>query len=298
MVTLYHWDLPLFLQNTYGGWLSEEIVPDYVAYARLAFTRWHSKVQHWFTVNEPIVICGLYPLPEHYFTKTVIPPVRQRYYCGHNLLLAHSEAYHVGKSINSSLIISLKHNGGYKIPRTNSSADATAVQRAWDFQEGWFSDPVFLTGDYPKHLSDYVSSFLPAFTDAQKKQINGSADFYAHDAYTSDFIMAPDSGIDACTRYESNPLFPGCYNTTKLYAGDYWAIGPASDPGTPWLFKATDWVPTFLRYIQDTWKPRVSKFSILPLSSDLSPPISCVSIQPMLIHHYIYRAASPSPNSA
>ncbi|KAF2641972.1 glycoside hydrolase [Massarina eburnea CBS 473.64] len=291
MVTLYHWDLPLFLQNAYGGWLSDKIVPDFVAYANLAFTRWHSKVHYWFTVNEPIVFCTNYPLPEHYFTKTDIPSIQQKYYCGHNVLLAHSEAYHVGKSINASLSISLKHNGGYKIPRTNSSADAAAVQRAWDFQEGWFSDPVFLTGDYPSSLKSYVSTFLPAFTDAQKEKINGSADIYAHDAYTSDFIMAPDSGIEACTKNESHSLFPSCYNTTKLYANNYWALGPASDPGSPWLNKATDWVPAFLHYMQDTWKPRggvaITEFGISEPYEELRKDLASILIDPIRSSYYV-----------
>lgn len=256
-VTLYHWDLPIFLQNTYGGWLSSDIVNDFTNYARIVFDRYHSKVLHWYTVNEPIVFCGFYPLPENYFKKTDIPGVQQKFYCGHHVLLAHAAAYHVGKSLNSSLSISMKHNGGYKIQRTNSSEDATAVQRAWDFQEAWFSDPVFLTGDYPRYLKEYVETFLEPFTDEQKAQINGTSDIYAHDAYTSDFIMAPDSGIEACTKNESHPLFPSCYNSTKLYANNYWLVGPAADPSSPWLNKATDWVPTFLKYMQDRWKPRV-----------------------------------------
>lgn len=266
MVTLYHWDTPLFLQNSYGGWLDSKIVDDFTEYARIVFNRYHSKVQYWFTVNEPIVFCGFYPLPKNYFKKTDIPDIQQKYYCGHNVLLAHSAAYHIGKSLNSSLSISVKHNGGYKIPRTNSSEDAIAVQRAWDFNEAWFSDPLFLTGDYPKYLKEYLDTFLDPFTDEQRAQINGTSDIYAHDAYTSDIIMAPDSGIDACTKNESHPLFPSCYNTTKLYANDYWALGPAGDPGTPWLVKATDWVPAFLHYMQDTWKPRVRRLFLPPSS--------------------------------
>lgn len=71
LVTLYHWDLPLFLQNSYGGWLSEEIVDDFVAYAEVVFGRYGNKVSHWFTVNEPIVFCEGYPVsPLHLFIGT------------------------------------------------------------------------------------------------------------------------------------------------------------------------------------------------------------------------------------
>lgn len=54
-VTLFHWDLPLYLQNSYGGWLDNQIVDDFVAYAQVVFERYGNKVPRWFTVNEPIV---------------------------------------------------------------------------------------------------------------------------------------------------------------------------------------------------------------------------------------------------
>jgi beta-glucosidase/6-phospho-beta-glucosidase/beta-galactosidase len=52
MVTLYHWDTPLWLVDTYGGWLSENIVNDFVEYARIAYGRFGDRVKYWFTVNE------------------------------------------------------------------------------------------------------------------------------------------------------------------------------------------------------------------------------------------------------
>lgn len=79
--------------------------------------------------------------------------------------------------------ISFKTNGGYKIPLTNSSEDAIAVQRAWDFNEGWFPNPIFINGDYPPYLKQYVSTFLRNLTAAEKSSINGTGDLFAHDAY-------------------------------------------------------------------------------------------------------------------
>ena len=69
--------------------------------------------------------------------------------------------------------------------------------------------------------------------------------------------MSPDGAIQACLSNSSNPLYPSCANTTYQYPdGDGgWDVGYAPDPGSPWLHKATDWVPRFLHYIQDTWKP-------------------------------------------
>jgi beta-glucosidase/6-phospho-beta-glucosidase/beta-galactosidase len=62
VVTLYHFDHPLFLQNKYGGWLSEEIVGDFLVYAEVIFERYRNKVAHWYTINEPNIYCDFYPV--------------------------------------------------------------------------------------------------------------------------------------------------------------------------------------------------------------------------------------------
>jgi beta-glucosidase/6-phospho-beta-glucosidase/beta-galactosidase len=75
MVTLYHWDLPLFLQNSYGGWLSDEIVDDFLSYAKVVFSRYGNRVSHWFTLNEPIEFCQEYPVSHfHQISQTLDHP--------------------------------------------------------------------------------------------------------------------------------------------------------------------------------------------------------------------------------
>jgi len=118
-----------------------------------------------------------------------------------------------------------------------------------------------LTGQYPESVRTYVESFGLAFSEEEQAMINGTADIFAHDAYTSNFFSAPEGGIDACIANSSNPLFPTCANQTNAYspADGGWAVGPASTSAS-WLYKATEWVPTLLKYIQDTWKPREASF--------------------------------------
>ncbi|GME64807.1 putative glycoside hydrolase family 1 protein [Neofusicoccum parvum] len=255
-VTLFHWDLPLYLYNLYGGWTNEQIVDDFVNYAKIIFERYGNKVPMWFTVNEPISFCTL-QMPDNYFRKVPIPQKQQPYFCGQHVLLAHSKVYHLAKSMNLTGPITLKNNGYYKTPRTNSTGDAIATQRAWDFNEGWFASPIFLDGEYPSYLHDYVSTFLRPLTTSEKAAIRGSADFFAHDAYAAKYYMEPDSGFSACLSNYSHPLFPTCANSSFTLAdGDGgWLIGPAADPYTAWLHKATDWIPAFMRHIDATWHP-------------------------------------------
>ncbi|KAL1296783.1 hypothetical protein AAFC00_000245 [Neodothiora populina] len=257
MATLYHWDLPLLLQNEYGGWLSEQIVDDFVTYARIAYSSFGDRVKDWFTINEPIEACSEYPYPTDYFKNYTIAGEHQKFVCGKNILLAHAKAYRLGKELVPNSNIAFKNNGGGKIPATNSSADLNATARAWDFMEGWFADPVFLNGDFNAAVRQYTDDFLPPFTAEERALINGSADFFAQDAYTSSVYFAPDDGVEGCLANVSNPLYPSCYNTSQYYSPSAggWAIGPAADPLASWLSNAADWVPEFMRDIMRRWNP-------------------------------------------
>ena len=51
-VTLYHWDLPLYLQE-YGGWLNRKTPNEFAKYADFCFKEFGSKIKIWATLNEP-----------------------------------------------------------------------------------------------------------------------------------------------------------------------------------------------------------------------------------------------------
>jgi beta-glucosidase/6-phospho-beta-glucosidase/beta-galactosidase len=52
VITLFHWDTPLALFNSYGAWTSENIVDDFVNYAKFVITRYDDYVPIWYTFNE------------------------------------------------------------------------------------------------------------------------------------------------------------------------------------------------------------------------------------------------------
>lgn len=51
-VTLFHWDLPQYLEDK-GGWAEREICDAYVDYAKVCFKEYGDKVTYWSTFNEP-----------------------------------------------------------------------------------------------------------------------------------------------------------------------------------------------------------------------------------------------------
>ena len=54
LVTLYHWDLPLWAHKK-GGWKNPKIVDWYLAYVRIMVDALSEDVQYWMTFNEPQV---------------------------------------------------------------------------------------------------------------------------------------------------------------------------------------------------------------------------------------------------
>ena len=47
IITIYHWDLPQYLQDLYGGWESREIVDDFNNYCITLYKRYGEKVKYW-----------------------------------------------------------------------------------------------------------------------------------------------------------------------------------------------------------------------------------------------------------
>lgn len=53
IITLYHWDLPAWIQNKYKGWLSNKIVPLFEEYTKVVIDALSDRVTYWLTFNEP-----------------------------------------------------------------------------------------------------------------------------------------------------------------------------------------------------------------------------------------------------
>jgi beta-glucosidase len=56
-LTLYHWDLPLALQQR-GGWQNRDVVGWFTDYTELMARRLGDRVRHWMVLNEPMVFVG------------------------------------------------------------------------------------------------------------------------------------------------------------------------------------------------------------------------------------------------
>lgn len=56
IVTIYHFDLPQKLVDSYGGWLGRETIYAYEKYAKTLFEAFGDKVKYWVSINEPLMV--------------------------------------------------------------------------------------------------------------------------------------------------------------------------------------------------------------------------------------------------
>ncbi|GAY40941.1 hypothetical protein CUMW_055640 [Citrus unshiu] len=179
-VTLHHFDLPQALEDEYGGWINRTIVKDFTAYADVCFRQFGDRVSYWTTVNEPNAFANLG------YDYGISPPQRcssinhcsrgnsstEPYITVHHVLLAHASVarlYRKKYQDKQRGYIGVNIFAFGLLPLTNSTEDAIATQRYYDFLIGWMANPL-VYGDYPKIMKQNVGSRLPAFSDRESKQ--------------------------------------------------------------------------------------------------------------------------------
>lgn len=152
MVNLYHFDMPLTLQEM-EGWESLEVVRAYENYARTCFELFDEYVDVWMTFNEPIVHveCG-YLNQYHYPMKVdAKAAVQVAYYTQ----LASALAVRALREINPSKQIGIILNLTPAYPRSQHSGDLKAANNADLLQIRSFLDPSVL-GEYPRELVELL----------------------------------------------------------------------------------------------------------------------------------------------
>src|SRR5699024_77331 len=127
-VNLFHFDMPLELQNE-GGWESREVVDAYTIYAQEAFRLFGDRVTKWVTSNRSLgtVECG-YLCDFHCANVVAAGRAAQVAY---NTMIAHAKAVEAFRSFeikNGKIGIILNLTPSY--PRSENPADLRASRIA------------------------------------------------------------------------------------------------------------------------------------------------------------------------
>ncbi|KAH9747000.1 Beta-glucosidase 42 [Citrus sinensis] len=170
-VTLYHWDLPLHLHESMGGWLNKEIVKYFEIYADTCFASFGDRVKNWITINEPLQTAvngyctGIFAPGRHQHSST------EPYLVAHHQILAHAAAFSVyqrkykdKQGGNIGLVVDCE----WAEANSDKIEDKSAAARRLDFQIGWYLHPIYY-GDYPEVMRNNLGDQLPKFMQKDKE---------------------------------------------------------------------------------------------------------------------------------
>ncbi|ADN03034.1 GH1 family beta-glucosidase [Spirochaeta thermophila] len=156
-VTLYHWDLPQYLEDE-GGWPSRETAFYFADYARACFDALGDRVKMWATLNEPLCSSVLgYALGWHAPGKedwNLAMSALHHLYLGHGLAVrAFRDGGYEGR-IGMVQVVSVGR------PATRREEDLLALEKYREESAKLFLDPLYGRG-YPERLVREAGDSFP-----------------------------------------------------------------------------------------------------------------------------------------
>ncbi len=187
-VTLYHWDMPLWVYNM-GGWLNRDSVKWFTEYAIKVFEELGDSVSLWITHNEPLCASffGYYEgvhAPGHRSLKEALT-------AAHHILLSHGNVVEEFRKLGykkGKIGITLNLIPSY--PATKHENDIRAARIRDGYLNRWFLDPVFKEY-YPEDMKDIYKEFVIDFSFIKEGDLHKIAianDFLGVNYYSRELV--------------------------------------------------------------------------------------------------------------
>jgi beta-glucosidase len=212
--TLYHWDLPQYLQDR-GGWNERATVDAYLEFVEAMTTRLGDRVQHWITHNEPWCTAMLgnwegIHAPGLTDFKTALQVC-------HHVLLSHGRAVPLIRANVPDARVGIALSLHPVRSASGSAGDLAAAARHDSLRYHWFLDPLYGRG-YPALTLAVVGAAAPVVRPGDMEAIAAPTDFLGVNYYFPETIAHADGAGPLATRV----LAPSGVDTTALG----WEVAP------------------------------------------------------------------------
>ncbi len=212
--TLYHWDLPMALQDQ-GGWPERGSVDAFVEYAEVVCRGLGGLVKSWITLNEPRVSAEVgYLEGRHAPGHTDLDEMLA---AAHHLLLAHGRAVSVIRSHCSDAQVGITLDLHPSVPASPSMEDRRAADLQLAIKSRWYLDPLVGRG-YPSSGVEEFNRPMAFVNSGDMQTIAVPIDFLGVNYYSRDIVRS-----SAIPEEENAPrsVFPGRQRTAmgwEVYA--------------------------------------------------------------------------------
>ena len=185
-VTLYHWDLPQYLEDQ-GGWLNRETAYQFERYVDLVTKVFGDKVYSYATLNEPF--CSAYLGYEIGIHAPGLKGAEYGKKAAHHLLLAHGLAMGVLAKNSPNSLNGIVLNFSPCHSQTTSPQDMQAAQLADQHFNHWYIKPL-LDGQYPQLINEIPKQNRPDIRDGDMHIIAAPLDYIGVNYYTREIYQA------------------------------------------------------------------------------------------------------------
>lgn len=186
--TLYHWDLPVALEER-GGWLERDTAERFGDYARETASALGDVIGNWITLNEPWCAAFLgYGSGVHAPGKRV---GSRSAHAAHHLLLGHGRAVSAIRAAAPEAKVGVTLNLYSVKPAGDNDADRDAARRIDGLQNRLFLEPV-LKGGYPADVLRDLGEeeWFAANPESDAAEIAAPIDFLGINYYSRHTVAA------------------------------------------------------------------------------------------------------------
>jgi beta-glucosidase len=187
--TLYHWDLPQYLQDQ-GGWENRATIDAYLRYVDVMTKHLGGRIKHWITHNEPwcTAMHGNWD-GMHAPGKKSLPIALQ--VC-HNVLVSHGLAVPLIRANVPGAQVGIALSLHPVKAASDSAADREAVLRHDALRNRWFLDSLYGRG-YPEQALRLVGKDAPQVLPGDMDAIAVKMDFLGVNYYFPEVVTdAPE----------------------------------------------------------------------------------------------------------
>lgn len=155
VVTLCHFDAPLFLVEKYGSWKSRKMIDSFLRYCDTVFRHFKGRVRYWITFNEINMLMHLPFLGAGIRLKEGEDELRVKYQAAHHELVASALAVKLAREISPEFQIGCMLAAGSVYPYSCNPADVWESMKK--DRENYFFIDVQARGEYPGYAKKYLA---------------------------------------------------------------------------------------------------------------------------------------------
>lgn len=222
LVTISHYETPLYLAEHYNGWTNRKLIGFYERYVRVLFERYKGKVKYWLTFNEinsilhaPFMSGGI-GTPKEKLSE------QDLYQAVHHELVASALAVKLGHELMPGAKIGCMILSMPTYPLTPSPDDVIRVME--DEHKNYFFGDVHARGRYPGYIKRYFreNGIKISMEPEDEEILKHTVDFVSFSYYMSCCATADP---ERAKKGEGN-LLGGVPNPTLKASEWGWQIDP------------------------------------------------------------------------